>query len=186
MRGYRDCGASQSEGGTHGGFAATVPDSGGVYLVPAFTGLGAPWWDPHARGAVFGLTRDTGPDHFARAALESVCYQSADLLAAMRGDGARPESIRVDGGMVANDWMLQFLADVMDCPVERPVVAETTALGAGYLAGVQAGVYRDFDAVGEAWRLDRRFEPKMDPPDRARLLEGWQHAVSRVRTEPMA
>jgi glycerol kinase len=155
----------------------------GVYLVPAFTGLGAPHWDPHARGALFGLTRDTGPAELARAALESVCYQTRDLLAAMERDGARaPAALRVDGGMVANEWLLQFLADILDVPVERPVVAETTALGAAYLAGLGAGFHRSLEDLGHNWQHDASFSPTMDGATRARLIAGWDDAVARVRS----
>ena len=161
--------------------ASKLDSNGGVYLVPAFTGLAAPWWDPHARGAIFGIARDTGPAHLARAALESVCYQSADLLTAMAGDGTAPESLRVDGGMVGNDWLLQFLADVLDIPVERPVITETTALGAAYLAGLQAGVYQSFSEISAAWQCDARFEPRMAAVKRADLLASWHGAVDRVR-----
>ena len=122
--------------------AKSLPDNEGVYLVPAFAGLGAPHWDPEARGALFGLTRDSGVAHFARAALESVAYQTRDLMVAMAADaGKAPDTLRVDGGMTANDWLMQFLADVLDMPVERPTVTETTALGAARLAGLGAGLY---------------------------------------------
>jgi glycerol kinase len=165
--------------------AASLPDNGGVYLVPAFVGLGAPHWNPHARGAVVGLQRNSGIAHFARAALESVCYQTRDLLAAMERDsGTRLDTLRVDGGMVANDWMLQFLADVLDLTVERPAVIETTAWGAALLAGVQRGLYEglpeDTAAAAGRWRCDARFEPRMDDNERQRLLGGWEAAVEAV------
>ncbi len=154
-----------------------------VYLVPAFTGLGAPYWDAEARGAVFGLTRATGPAEIARAALEAVCYQTRDLLEAMRADGASGlEALRVDGGMVANDWMLQMLADILGVAVERPVVAETTALGAAYLAGLNQGLFADLDAVAAQWQRDARFEPQMAAAERDDRYAGWQDAVKRVRT----
>ncbi len=154
-----------------------------VYLVPAFTGLGAPYWDAEARGAVFGLTRATGPAEIARAALEAVCYQTRDLLEAMRADGASGlEALRVDGGMVANDWMLQMLADILGVAVERPVVAETTALGAAYLAGLNQGLFADLDAVAAQWQSDARFEPQMAAAERDDRYAGWQDAVKRVRT----
>src|SRR5512138_75496 len=154
-----------------------------VYLVPAFTGLGAPYWDAEARGAFFGLTRATGPAEIARAALEAVCYQTRDLLEAMRADGATGlEALRVDGGMVANDWMLQMLADILGVAVERPVVAETTALGAACLAGLNRGLFADLDAVAAQWRRDARFEPQMDAAERNDRYAGWQDAVSRVRS----
>lgn len=160
--------------------ARSVPDAGGVYVVPAFTGLGAPHWAPEARGAIYGLTRASGRAEIVRAALESVVYQTADLLAAMRADGAAPSALRVDGGMVANDWLLQFMADVLDIPVERPVVMETTALGAAFLAGLKAGLYQSPDDVAAIWRSDARFEPAMKATDRERLLAGWKKAVTRT------
>jgi glycerol kinase len=154
-----------------------------VYLVPAFTGLGAPYWDAEARGAVFGLTRATGPAELARAALEAVCYQTRDLLEAMWADGASGlEALRVDGGMVANDWMLQMLADILGVAVERPVVAETTALGAAYLAGLNQGLFADLAAVAAHWQRDARFESTMAAEERDTRYAGWQDAVSRVRT----
>jgi glycerol kinase len=167
--------------------ARDLPSTEGVYLVPAFTGLGAPHWDPDARGAILGLTRDSGVAHVARAALESVAYQTADLVDAMAADmqAGAPDAglatLRLDGGMVVNDWLCQFLADILGRPVERPAVVETTALGAAYLAGLAAGVYGSLDAVAAAWRLDRRFEPAMPAAERQRLLGGWRRAVARVR-----
>ncbi len=157
-----------------------------VYLVPAFTGLGAPWWDAEARGAIFGLTRGTGPNEIARAALEAVCFQTRDLLEAMRRDwtGARETVLRVDGGMVASDWTMQRLADLLAAPVDRPVVLETTALGAAWLAGRKAGVWPDEDGFASSWRLDRRFEPVMDEATRSRKLAGWADAVRRTLTSP--
>ena len=161
--------------------AAGLPDSGGVYLVPAFTGLGAPHWDPDARGAIYGLTRDTGPAHLARAALESVCLQTRDLLAAMEADsGAAIGRLRVDGGMVENAWLLQTLADVVDVSVERPRIAETTALGAACLAGLQAGVFRSLDDIGTRWVRDAEFRPRMPDRERERLVRGWESAVART------
>jgi glycerol kinase len=173
--------------------AAGIYDTGGVYLVPAFVGLGAPHWDPDARAAIFGLTRDAGIPQIVRAALESVGYQTKDLLSAMqadlggeRDDGAAagevgPSAVRVDGGMVANDWVCQFLADILDLPVERPAITETTALGAARLAGLEVGLYPSLDAVADAWRCARRFEPQMAPTDRARLYGGWLNAIRRVK-----
>ena len=161
--------------------AKSLPDNEGVYLVPAFAGLGAPHWDPEARGALFGLTRDSGIAHFARAALESVAYQTKDLMVAMAADaGAAPEALRVDGGMTANDWLMQFLADVLDLPVERPTVTETTALGAARLAALGAGLYSSPRDMSGRWRLDRRFEPSMPAGTREHLLAGWDDAVARV------
>ncbi|MFO1047393.1 MAG: glycerol kinase GlpK [Geminicoccaceae bacterium] len=167
--------------------ARDLPSTEGVYLVPAFTGLGAPHWDPDARGAILGLTRDSGIAHIVRAALEAVAYQTADLadafVADMRGGaaGAGLGTLRVDGGMVVNDWLCQFLADMLDRPVERPAVVETTALGAAYLAGLAAGIFSSLDEIAHAWRLERRFEPRLPPAERARLLDGWRRAVARVR-----
>lgn len=163
--------------------AAQVPETHGVYLVPAFVGLGAPYWDPDARAAILGLTLDAGRAHIARATLESVGYQTRDLTTAMKADGApAPAAIRVDGGMVANDWLCQFLADMLDVAVERPRVIETTALGAAYLAGLATGVYAGLDAVAYGWQCERRFEPRMNAATRAQLYAGWQKAVSRVLT----
>ncbi len=154
-----------------------------VYMVPAFTGLGAPYWDAHARGAIFGLTRDTGVAEIVRATLDAVCYQTRDLIEAMSADGAaKPVALRVDGGMVANDWLAQRLADMLDVPVERPVVTETTALGAAFLAGLHAGVYPDTAKLAAIWRQDRRFEPAMPAGRREKLYAGWQDAVARTRS----
>jgi len=161
--------------------ATQVPDSHGVYLVPAFVGLGAPHWDPDARGAIFGLTLDSQPSHIARAALESVAFQTRDIVGAMIADGGEaPSALRVDGGMVNNDWLCQFLADMLDLPVERPQVVETTALGAACLAGLATGVYPSLDAVSSGWRRDRLFEPRMAAETRARMYAGWQRAVRRT------
>jgi len=168
--------------------AASLPDTGGVYMVPAFTGLGAPYWDPDARGAVLGLTRDSTGAHIVRAALESVCYQTADLMQAMMDDveaagaGTFPETLRVDGGMVANNWVCQYLADILARPVERPAVIETTALGAACLAGLAAGIYPSLDAITANWRREKRFEPSMDATTRQQRLAGWKDAVGRVRS----
>ncbi|WP_316978577.1 glycerol kinase GlpK [Shumkonia mesophila] len=162
--------------------ARSVADAGGVYMVPAFTGLGAPYWDPDARGALFGLTRDTGIAQVVRAALEAVCYQTRDLMRAMEDDGAaRPMALRVDGGMVANDWLVQHLADILGLPVERPTVIETTAAGAAFLAGLKAGVFASLDDISARWKRDCRCEPKMEAAMRDRLYAGWQDAVRRVR-----
>ncbi len=165
---------------THG-LAAGLAHNHGVYMVPAFTGLGAPHWDTQARGAIYGLTRDTGPAQFARAALESVAYQTRDLLRAMAEDGAAPVDLRVDGGMVANDWLMQFLADVLDMPVSRPLVTETTAYGAAALAALADGLYGSLDDIAARWRLDRRFMPAMETAERTTLLRGWDEAVARTR-----
>ncbi len=167
--------------------ARTAKSADGLYFVPAFTGLGAPWWDPEARGAILGLTRDAGVAEIARAALDAVCYQTRDLLEAMTRDMAAAglgaaRAIKVDGGMVRNDWFCQRLADLTGLPVERPVVTETTALGAAYLAGLAAGVFRDFEDIARAWALDRRFEPALAASARDTLYEGWGKAVGRVRS----
>ncbi len=155
-----------------------------VYLVPAFTGLGAPHWDAEARGAIFGLTRNTGPAEFARAALESVAFQTLDLLDAMRADWPAPGEtvLRVDGGMVASDWTMQRLADILDAPVDRPTVLETTALGAAWLAGQATGVWPDMEEFAARWACDRRFEPAMAPDERASAIAGWRDAVRRTLT----
>ena len=163
--------------------ARDADEAQAVYLVPAFTGLGAPYWDAEARGAIFGLTRGTGPKELARAALEAVCYQTRDLIEAMRGDWTERTGdvvLRVDGGMVANDWAMQALADLLGAPVDRPAVLETTALGAAYLAGMQAGLYPAPKDFAGSWRLERRFTPIMAETDRARKYAGWQDAVSRT------
>ena len=162
--------------------ARSITDTRGVYLVPAFTGLGAPYWDPEARGAIFGLTRDSGIAHIVRAALESVCYQTRDLLEAMREDATPPTELRVDGGMAVNDWLMQFLTDIIGIPVVRPQTVETTALGAAQLAGLQAGVYASLDEIGALWRADRRFEPALDKARADTLYAGWREAVGRVQT----
>ena len=161
--------------------ARSVDDTGGVYLVPAFVGLGAPYWDAAARGAIVGLTRDSSAAHIARAALEAVCYQTRDLMGAMEADGASPPvTLRVDGGMVANDWAMQFLADVLGVPVERPEVVETTALGAASLAGLQTGFFASLDEVAATWKRDRRWVPSMSEDRREQLYAGWRQAVDRV------
>jgi glycerol kinase len=145
-------------------------------------GLGAPHWNPDARGALFGLTRATGPAELARAALEAICYQTCDLLAAMHNDwtGSAETVLRVDGGMVASDWTMQFLADMLDAAVDRPEVLETTALGAAWLAGMQAGVYPGPDGYAKLWRRNRRFEPSMNNNERADRLAQWRRAVAAV------
>lgn len=160
--------------------AESLKSNDGVYLVPAFTGLGAPHWAPNARGVITGLTRATGRAHFARAALESVAYQTADLMTAITKDGVTPKTLRVDGGMVANDWTMQFLADILGLPVERPKVLETTALGAAYLAGLQAGYFQSTEEIAERWRLDARFQPAMSPGERQKHLDGWKDALEKT------
>jgi glycerol kinase len=166
---------------------AEAADTGqDVILVPAFVGLGAPHWDTEARGALFGLTRDTGPNELARAALESVCFQTLDLLDAMRadwrgGDGVFADTVlRVDGGMVASDWTMQRLADILGAPVDRPTILETTALGAAYLAGLQSGLYPEPQVFAARWALDRRFMAGMDDAVRSRKIATWRDAVGRT------
>jgi glycerol kinase len=162
--------------------AASVEDSGGVYVVPAFVGLGAPYWDPWARGAILGLTRGSGLPEIARATIESIAYQVADVVDAMTTDaGSRIATLRVDGGAAANDALLGFQADILDVPVERPAVTETTALGAAYLAGLAVGFWEGLDEIEANWALDRRFEPSMDATERERMLRGWHRAVERSR-----
>lgn len=154
-----------------------------LYLVPAFTGIGAPHWDADARGAIYGLTRGSGPAEFARAALESVGFQTRELLEAMKNDweGAEDKAVlRVDGGMSASDWSMQFLSDIIGAPVDRPQVLETTALGVAWLAGMRAGVYPDMAGFAESWALDARFEPKMDEATKERRYSGWQDAIART------
>ena len=156
-----------------------------LYMVPAFTGLGAPYWDAEARGAIYGLTRNSGPEEFARAALESVGFQTRDLLEAMKSDwvdAADKDVLRVDGGMSASDWSMQFLSDIIGAPVDRPKVLETTALGAAWLAGMRAGIYPDQKGFAAEWALERRFEPAMDEATRDRRYAGWQDAVKRTLT----
>ncbi|KNG93319.1 glycerol kinase GlpK [Pseudaestuariivita atlantica] len=163
--------------------ADQADDKQDVILVPAFTGLGAPYWKPDCRGAVFGLTRNSGPAEFARAALESVGFQTRDLMEAMQKDmGGRGEAVlRVDGGMTASDWTMQFLADILDAPVDRPKVLETTAVGAAWLAGMKAGVYPGMDEFADTWALDRRFKPAMDDEVRTARYARWQRAVAATQ-----
>ncbi len=167
--------------------ATKVPDSHGVYMVPAFVGLGAPHWDPDARGAIFGLTLGATQAHLARAALEAVGYQTKDLTDAMIADGgAAPAMIRVDGGMAANDWLCQFLADLLDTAVERPLHLETTALGAAFHAGLATGVWKDLDALSDTWARRDCFEPTMDADQRETLVAGWRAAVAKTLTGAVA
>ncbi len=167
------------------GLAMAASPQSEVYMVPAFTGLGAPYWDPRARGAILGLTRDTGVAEIVRATLDAVCHQTRDLIDAMAADGAaRPTALRVDGGMVVNDWLMQRLADIVDLPVERPVITETTALGAAFLAGLYAGVFPDAAKLSAIWKRERRFEPKMAAEENERLYAGWKAAVRRIRSNP--
>jgi glycerol kinase len=149
--------------------------------VPAFAGLGAPHWDPHARGAILGLTRGSSRHDIVTATLQAVAFQTHDLVDAMAEDGIAPSTIRVDGGMVRNDWFLQFLADILDIPVERPANAESTVLGAAYLAGLESGVIGSTADIAAMWRRDMLFEPSMSADRRESLLAGWADAVARVR-----
>ena len=165
-----------------GPLAASVPDNGGVYFVPAFTGLGSPYWDPYARGAIFGLTRGTSAAHIARAALESIAYQTADVLHAMESDsGIKLSELRVDGGATRNDLLMQFQADVLGVRVVRPKVSETTALGAAYLAGLAVGYWKDAEEINAQWQADRAFEPGMSRTESDQLMAGWSRAVARAR-----
>jgi len=164
--------------------ATSHPSSNGVYLVPAFTGLGAPYWDPDARGGILGLTRDSSIEDIVTATLLSVCYQTRDLLEAMSKDGVMPTILRVDGGMVANSWVAQGLTDLVRIPVDRPKVTETTALGVAYLAGLQVGIYDSLEEISSQWRSERAFQPQMAQNESNLLYQGWQEAVSRVRTQP--
>ena len=162
--------------------ARANPDSHGVYVVPAFTGLGAPYWDANARGAVVGLTRDSGISDMVTATLQSVSYQSQDLLAAMASDGLTPKVVRVDGGMIANDWLAQNLADQLGIDVDRPKVTETTALGAAYLAGLRVGLFASIEALAQNWQLDQRFQRQLSADVAEQRYVGWQAAVARVKT----
>lgn len=161
--------------------AESVENTAGVYFVPAFTGLGAPYWDPDARGAILGLTRDSQKAHIVRAALEAVCYQTQDLLLAIQQDFEHSSIIRVDGGMANNDWLMQNLSDILQAPVERPVITETTALGAAFVAGLGAGLYASLEAISQLWKSNKIFEPKMDPKHAKNLYQSWQKAVMCVR-----
>ena len=167
-----------------GRLAAESGFGSGVVLVPAFVGLGAPYWDAECRGAVYGLTRATGPAEFASAALQSVGYQTRDLVEAMRRDwsGAGDTVLRVDGGMTASDWTMQFLADILGAPVDRPAVLETTAVGAAWLAGMKTGICPGPEEFAESWALEQRFEPRMGEDERTELYASWQDAVRRTLT----
>jgi len=161
--------------------AKSLPESSGVYFVPAFTGLGAPYWDPQARGALFGLTRNTSIAHLVRAALESVCYQTHDLLEAMALDFGQPVShLRVDGGMVVNDWLMQCLADIVGITIERPNVPEITALGAAYLTGLQSGIYSSLDDIARVWQLEQSFSPRTTLEEQKKNHASWKKMVNRV------
>jgi glycerol kinase len=162
--------------------AASVPDTGGVYFVPAFVGLGAPHWDPYARGAIMGLTRGSTRAHIARAALEAICYQTCDVATAMSADAQAPiKTLRVDGGAVANNLLCQMQADLLGVPVQRPRVTETTALGAAYLAGLATGVWASQSEIAAQWQEDRAFSPRMSEAERDRMVAGWQRALARAK-----
>ena len=162
--------------------ALSVPDNGGVYLVPAFAGLGAPYWDQYARGTMVGITRGTTKAHIARAALEAIALQSLDILECMQRDsGLTLAALRADGGATRNNLLMQFQADVLGVAVERPMVTETTALGAAYLAGLAVGFWESEEEIAAMWRLDRRFEPNMDRAVRESMLHGWRRAVERAK-----
>ena len=158
----------------------SLKSNNGIYLVPAFTGLGAPYWAVNARGVLSGLTRDTGPKEIVRATVESVAYQTHDLFEAMKNDGLRPRIIKVDGGMVKNNWFSQFLADVVDIKVLRPKVDETTALGAAFMAGLQIGVYKSLKDISKNWQVDRTFHPRMKSSNRKNLIKGWDKAIKKT------
>lgn len=163
--------------------ARSAADTDGVYFVPAFTGLGAPYWDPEARGGIFGLTRGTTNAHIVRATLEAQGYQTRDILSAFAADGGYAlTTLRADGGLMTNEFVCQFLADMLDCPIELPKITETTAVGAAYLAGLSAGIYRGLDDLSARWACGKRFTPVMDPARRENLYAGWQSAVRRIQT----
>lgn len=163
-------------------YATSVADSDGVYVVPAFVGLGTPYWDSEVRGAVFGLTRGTAKEHFIRATLESLAYQTRDVLAAMESDSNLDlKTLRVDGGAVMNDFLMQFQSDILNVPVERPAINETTALGAAYLAGLAVGFWDNIEEVQKHWQLNQQFQPKMDEQKREQLVEGWHKAVKAAQ-----
>jgi glycerol kinase len=162
--------------------AATVPDSGGVYFVPAFTGLGSPHWDAYARGTMLGMSRGTTRGHIARAALESIAFQSAELLQAMQQDAGQPlVELRVDGGATVNDLLMQFQADLLGVPVVRPRITETTALGAAYLAGLATGFWSSVEELEASWQVERRFEPRISRDRATELMRQWTRAVDRSR-----
>ena len=154
--------------------------NGGIYIVPAFTGLGAPYWNANARGTISGITRNTDWKNIVRAVIESVAYQSYDLFRAMNNDGLRPKIVKIDGGMVSNNWFAQFLSDILGIKVIRPTISETTALGAALIAGYQIGLYSSLHSISKKWRIDRKFSPKMKKKQRIDLLKGWQQAIKRT------
>ena len=160
--------------------AKSLKSNNGIYLVPAFTGLGAPYWNPNSRGIICGLTRDTSKKEIVRATLESVAYQSYDLFNAMKNDGLRPNLVKVDGGMVKNNWFSQFLSDIIDLEVIRPKVNETTALGAAFMAGLKIGVFKSLKDFSKNWKIDKKFYPKTNKVNRSKLLKGWKQAITKT------
>ena len=160
--------------------AKSMKSNNGIYLVPAFTGLGAPYWNPNSRGVICGLTRDTSQKEIVRATLESVAYQSNDLFNAMKNDGVKPNLIKVDGGMVKNNWFSQFLSDVIDTKVIRPRVQETTALGAAFMAGLRIGIYNSLNDISKNWKIDKKFVPKISKSKRTKLLKEWEQAIRKT------
>ena len=158
----------------------SLKNNKGVYLVPAFTGLGAPHWNPKARGLLCGLTRNTGKNEIVRAVIESVAYQSYDLLRAMNKDGLKPNIIRVDGGMAKNNWFLQFLSDIINIRVDRSKIKEATALGAAFMAGLKIGVYKSLKDISKNWKIDRRFSSDINKTERIKLLKGWSQAIKKT------
>ena len=160
--------------------ACNTPLDHGIYMVPAFTGLGAPHWDANARGVLCGITRDTSPKEIVRATIEAVAYQTYDLFEAMKHDGLRPKIVKVDGGMVMNNWFSQFLSDIVNVKVLRPKVQETTALGAAFMAGLQIGVYKSLKDISKNWHLDKKFSPKMKNSVKNKLLKGWSTAIKKT------
>ena len=155
-------------------------NNGGVYIVPAFTGLGAPYWSPSSRGLITGLTRNSDWKDLVRAILESVAYQSYDLFKSMRKDGLKPKIVKVDGGMIINNWFSQFLSNIIDTKVLRPKVKETTALGAAFMAGLKIGVYKSLSDISNYWKIDKKFTPKISKSNRTKLLKGWQQAIRKT------
>lgn len=175
MRMFKD--ASESEV-----YASRVESTDGVYVVPAFVGLGTPYWDSEVRGAMFGVTRGTTKEHFIRATLESLAYQTKDVLCAMEADsGIELKTLRVDGGAVKNNFLMKFQSDILDVPVERPVINETTALGAAYLAGLAVGYWKNQDEIKEQWHMDKRFEPTMEAKTSEELYAGWKKAIEATK-----
>ena len=160
----------------------SLKSNSGVYLVPAFVGLGAPYWDSKARGVLSGLTRNTGPKEIVRAIIEATAYQSYDIFSSMKKDGLKPKAIKIDGGMVKNNWFSQFLSDVINIQIHRSQVTETTALGAAYMAGLKIGVFKSLYDISKKWKIDKSFFPKMKSKNRKELLKGWYKAIRKTLT----